>query len=278
MAEKQGGKAMKKTMLGAVVLSAALAVGTTMPAFATGADGAETPAGKTTYTQDDVDGKVMYGVDDNYQSIAKGDIAKDMDGDGEKDGVATIDDQTEGNSSTPVYIATNIAQINVAVPTKLVFVAESIGGPMMAPSDGVYEIQNYTTKAAIYITDIKAADSENNNGDWVVTDDNTKVGAGVESDATRAHIMMQMASEQDVEGHSASFTVKTDGTNLLTRADNSVIPLKIEAASESGATINPASLGFSFDGVSSVVNDARTANGQEIQAFNLLYTIGTSGK
>lgn len=263
---------MKKKMLGAVVLSAALAAGTALPAFATDADG------PTKYDQDYTDGSVMYGVDDNYQSIAKDDIKKDVDGDGNMDGVAVVDDQQEGNSSTPVYIATNIAQINVAVPTKLVFVAESIGGPMMVPSNGVYEIQNFTTKAAIYVTDIQAEYSENNEGTWVLTDDDSLVGAGVESSATRAHIMVKMTSDQDTEGHSANFTVKTDGGNLLAGTDGTVTPLKIAAGAESGNTVNPSSLGFNFDGTSSVVNDARSANGQEIQAFNLLYTLGTSSK
>lgn len=257
---------MKKKMLGAVALSAALAIGTAVPAFA------ET----TQYDQSYTDGSVKYGVDDNYQQIDKADVAKDQDGDGNRDGVAVINDQEDGNSQTPVYIQTNIAQINVAVPTKLVFVAESIGGDMMVPSAGVYTIQNYTTKAPIYITDIEAAYADEE-GNWVLVDDATQVGEGVEAaTAKRANLMVSMASDQDVNGKSVNFVIMPDAGNLIDASTTDTDPLKIDKSMENGSNVLPGELNFSFDARSSVVNDAQSANGQEIQAFNILFTIGTS--
>ena len=43
-----------------------------------------------------------------------------------------------------------------------------------------------------------------------------------------------------------------------------------------GGNVLPGKLDFTFDARSSVVKDAQSANGQEIQAFNILFTIGTS--
>lgn len=257
---------MKKKMFGAVAVSAALALGCAAPAFAE----------PTNYDQTYTDGALKYGVDDKYQQIDKADVAKDADGDGERDGVAIIDDQQDGNSQTPVYIQTNIAQINVAVPTKLVFVAESIGGDMMVPSAGVYSIQNYTTKAAIYITDIEAAyaDEEEN---WVLVDDATLVGEGVEATtAKRANLMVGMASDQDLNGKSVDFTIMPDAGNLIEASTADTDPLKIDKSIENGGNVLPGQLDFTFDARSSVVKDAQSANGQEIQAFNILFTIGTS--
>lgn len=224
---------MKKTnkIFGTVALSAALALGCAAPAFA---------ANPTTWTPS-VEPDPL-----TAETINDGDAASDV----------------------PFYVATNISQINVAVPTKVVFVAESAGGNVMTPSN--YKIQNFTTKSGVYVTDIQAAQKGTQ---WLLTDDGTKVGDGVESTAPFGHIKVE------IQSGSFSNTVMP-GKNLLADTSGTVTPLAITKAgtnSSDGSTI-PSDLAFTFTGTkSSIVNDARTANSAEVNAFDLTYTVSTSG-
>lgn len=116
---------MKKQIFGAILLSAALAVGSAMPAFA------------ATVTD---------------TTSSSGTVGSNSS--------ATIQAVAGSAGETTVNINTVITQINVTVPLTVGFVAETGGGTLGVPSDGTYKIKNGSA-AAIYITqvDLSAVDA-----------------------------------------------------------------------------------------------------------------------
>lgn len=139
---------MKKTSktIGALALSAALALGTAVPAFALG----------------------EYGTYDGGNDMVKKDDLKQND-----------------SMATDVKIATMITNINVAVPLTITIVADSAGTDILAPNSGLkaydasgnfptdgsgitgYRIENYST----YPVAIKGIEvDDNSGGNWALVD------------------------------------------------------------------------------------------------------------
>lgn len=117
---------MKKTskVLGAVALSAALAAGSAMPAFATGPYGAGEGEGgtswdSTTWDPNDHEGFPSIGTDGTDQEMAE----------------AVTDNK--GTTSSNVWVDTFIDNLSVTVPLNVKVMATASGGALKAqPSDG----------------------------------------------------------------------------------------------------------------------------------------------
>ncbi|WP_165061979.1 hypothetical protein [Adlercreutzia sp. ZJ154] len=254
---------MKKTskLLGAIGLSAALAIGTAVPAFAA-----------TTQWTD---------AGNNDETTALGSLVED----GTKGEIAD-----GSNSSTKVHIGTNISQLSVQVPIKLYLATESAGGALIAPSAGTYTIKNYTTTADIFVTKVQCDYSTGNAAgkDWLLVEDGALVGAGVAAaDATHANLKVDMAAKQPYNASGdklasssalGNWTLSADTTNDKNVKDlsagNGWVIYKAKDAS------TPCDIEIDFSGQSSVVkapegfNSTAGANGNN--AFNLTYTISAS--
>ncbi len=256
---------MKKTskLFGAVALSAALAVGTAVPAFAA--------------PQTNADGDFEPVVD--WNKDAEGNIDPEE-----------IEDGADGASSTPVFIDVNKSNINVAVPIELRVVAESAGGNLLCPSDGVYGVWNYSTNTAVYINKVEVQynDDANANGEnWELVTDATQVGSGVEAANAKLGNLMVTLTAPDAAAD--TYVLDVAAAKVPTQAQ----PWKINKSgfvTEGDGTQTPTGTKFAlnFDAAgsqSSIVQDADAANlmsqgnGADktaANAFKLKYTISTA--
>lgn len=108
---------MKKTskVLGALALSAAMAVGTAMPAFAAAPDFSK------------------YG----------------------DEGTDTADPASkQGTMGTTAWMTATTYQIDATVPLNIAMVGDMAGGQMMTPHEGVYRITNNNDQASLYVTQV----------------------------------------------------------------------------------------------------------------------------
>lgn len=226
---------MKKTskLFGAVICSAALAVGCAMPAFAVTSNN-----GVNVYDQTDAAAPPT--TPTAGTNIADGSTA-----------------------STPVEIATNIEQISVEVPTKMTFVAKSVGGDMLMPQ--AYRITNWSN-VPIYVKDIKAQYDSGKENAWVLTSTAGDAAAGVEADSTTTRAKVKV----DLSASGKNYTLDTTGWTALKAADGG---LTIGKATN---TSTPTPLPIALTGTSSVVKDAKAANAAPEQAFNIVYTVSAS--
>ena len=253
--------------IGALALSAALVVGGAMPAFATPTD--------TT------------GADGKYQDWS---VTKDVDDEGNMI-AQEIEDGADGASSTPVYIDVKKSNINVAVPLELRFVAETAGGELLCPSDGVYGVWNYSMNTAVYVNKVEVSYNEDANRDgenWLLTTDDTKVGSGVEADtANLGNIMVKLVAP-DATGGADSYVLDTENAKVPTRAAAWRIEKSNTATNDDGTYATGRAFPLNFEKascLSSIVQDADAANlmsqgnGADKAAANairLKYTISTA--
>ncbi len=254
---------MKKTskLFGAIALSAAMAVGTAVPAFAapqTNADGDPQPV-------------VTWDTDEN------GDIIPE-----------TIKDGTDGGADTPVYIDVKKSNIDVAVPIELRLVAETAGGSLICPSDNVYGVYNYSTNTAVYINKVEVEYNEeaNINGTyWELVQDETIVGDGIEpplSGPLYGYLFVKLNAPAAVSAD--TYTLDVDNPKVPTQASAWKISKAVDDG-DGGVYEKFFPLNFDASSASSVVLDADAANifsqgdGAEkaaADAFKLKYTISTA--
>ena len=146
---------MKKSsnILGSIALSAALVMGTAVPAFAAvGTEAAPTDMGAAEPTKTDTT------ATNEMQLLTEGNETTT----GAKDGASTI-----------VKASTYTSQLNVTIPLSVPLKFDTVGGVGLAPSDNAYYIENNSS------TDIKVMKA-----DFAVTDtDNWALAAGACSDA-----------------------------------------------------------------------------------------------
>lgn len=262
---------MKKTskLFGAMALSAALAVGTAMPAFAApDIDANGDPQPVVEWTTDD-DGNI------------KPDTIKDG-----------------SDSSTPVYIDVKKSNINVAVPIELRLVAETAGGPLVCPSNDVYGVYNYSTNTAVYINKVETVYNEDANKDganWLLVQDGALVGDGVESaigGPAYGNLMVELSAPSASDTTAEGTPVVGDTYTLKVGDDGAKIPTKAKAwkiaqAGKDGDKVLQRffPLNFTENSKSSIVQDVDAANlfaqgdGADraaADAFKLKYTISTS--
>lgn len=263
---------MKKTsrLLGAVVLSAALAAGTAIPAFAapqTGADG-------------------------KYESAVEWD--KNADGSHK---AKEVEDGADGASDTPVYIDVNRSNINVAVPMELRLVAETAGGSLICPTTGVYAVENWSTNAPVYINKVEVEYNAEVNADganWALVQDATLVGDGVEAaDAALGNLLVELSAPAAQDTTADSTPAVGDTYTLKVGAENAKVPTRAKAWKIAKAGLDGDNviertfpLNFTENCKSSIVQDADAANllsqgdaeagKTAADAFKLKYTISTS--
>ena len=237
---------MKKTskLFGAIALSAALTVGCAMPAFAAPQANADGDYEAVVEWNEDTDGNII---------------------------PEEIEDGADGATNTPVYIDVNRSNINVAVPIELRLVAETAGGNLICPSDGVYGVWNYSTNTAVYINKVEVGynDDVNANGvNWELVTDASLVGDGVEAATAALDV-----DNPKVPTQATAWKVGKSG--YTTEGDGSQTPTGTKFV-------------LNFDQVgsqSSIVQDADAANilsqgdgasKAAADAFKLKYTISTA--
>ena len=118
---------MKKQTVGALALSAALAMGMAGTAFA---DPAAVVQGNAT---------------DNASDTA----IENTQADGKNTGV--------GSGNTEVYLQAVTNQVNATIPLRVYAVADIYGGDMVMPSAASYKITNNSTAGTLYVTQVQAA-------------------------------------------------------------------------------------------------------------------------
>lgn len=259
---------MKATKsIGAIALSGALALGCAVPAFAAPTD-TTGPDGKYK------DWSVTKDLDENGNMIAE-----------------EIEDGKDGATSTPVYIDVKKSNINVAVPIELRLVAETAGGDLLCPSDGVYGVWNYSMNTAVYVNKVEVLYNEDANKDgeqWELVTDAAQVGSGVEAaDAKLGNLMVKLNAPNAVGG-ADSYLLDVANAKVPTAANAWRIE-KSDTATKDGetyATGKAFPLNFTAGACqSSIVQDADAANlmsqgnGADKTAANaikLKYTISTA--
>lgn len=116
---------MKKKMLGALALSAVLAMGMAVPAFA------------------DPEAVVQGNATDNTSDT---EFENTMDDQNKRTGV--------GTGNTDVYLQAVSNQVNATIPLKVYAVADIDGGDMVMPEKQYYKITNNSTAGELFVTKI----------------------------------------------------------------------------------------------------------------------------
>lgn len=258
---------MKKTskLFGAIALSAAMAVGTAVPAFAAPQTNADGDYEAVVEWNEDTDGNII---------------------------PEEIEDGADGATNTPVYIDVNKSNINVAVPIELRLVAETAGGNLICPSDGVYGVWNYSTNTAVYINKVEVGynDDVNANGvNWELVTDSALVGDGVEATTAALGNLMVTLNAPNATGGADSYVLDVANPKVPTQATAWKVN-KSGFVTEGDGSQTPTGTKFvlNFDQAgsqSSIVQDADAANllsqgnGADktaADAFKLKYTISTA--
>ncbi|WP_165253686.1 hypothetical protein [Adlercreutzia sp. ZJ304] len=135
---------MKKTskVLSAIGLSAALAVGTALPAFAApaapfdeiGESTEDNPAPKV-----DEYGQVDNGATENFKDTNDSDSVE----------------KKEATASTEAYLGAVTYQIDATLPLKIAMVGDMGGGKLMTPHSGIYTITNNNDQAGLVVSGIE---------------------------------------------------------------------------------------------------------------------------
>ena len=266
---------MKKSkMIGAAALSAALALGTAVPAFAVDEYGTST---------DEI-------TDDQR----------------------TEDHKQNDSIATDVHVATMITNINVAVPLNVTIVADSAGGAVLKPSGGLkhydaagafvadgttgYRIENYSSYP-VKIDGVKV--EENENGYWKIVgtiDDANVSGTIGDLDLTLSPIA---ANNKKDDATGAIQVTKNEGNVAADKADE-VVALEdaLTAAALPGwiidrmapGTTEPSIMGLLIDGTSSKLKNVNQnsvllagPDGPEDEdrfmpddAFKIIYTVAAA--
>lgn len=205
---------MKKSckIFSAVALSAALAVGTTMPAFAN--------------TVDDITGDDLQNGNNSAYVNGDGTLNKDYWKDYDKDALAA------DGASTNVNIATYSSNYSVTVPLFAPFMLDTAGGTGIAPTN--YGIIN-GGEAAVFVTNVKWTMTED--GDWTFGDEANGLG----SDGTPLPVVQKKG------GTPGTTTLPTYGSFVITltpdnedAANNINTPVNTYVPSPTGTAANAA--------------------------------------
>ncbi|WP_251213268.1 hypothetical protein [Adlercreutzia murintestinalis] len=254
---------MKKTskLLGSIALTAALALGTAVPAF----------AAPSTDANGDFEPVVTWNTDEDGNIVPE-----------------TIKDGVDAGADTPVYIDVKRSNIDVAVPIELRLVAETAGGSLICPSDGVYSVINYSTNTAVYINKVEVQYNEEVNKDgvnWLLVQDSTLVGDGVEpalGGPAFGNLLVKLNAPGAVSAD--SYVLDVDNPKVPTQASAWKISKAVDDG-DGGIVEKRFPLNFDASSESSIVEDADAANifsqgdGAEkaaADAFKLKYTISTA--
>lgn len=129
---------MKKSskVLGSVIASAALVMGTAVPAFAEVTTDSAQDSSNKTYAEDGT------GSDTEYRLTGSGLSSTGVEARTNSAGVISNSDFDASGASTVINISTYTSQINVTVPLKISVALDTVGGVGYAPSDGKYKIVN----------------------------------------------------------------------------------------------------------------------------------------
>lgn len=218
---------MKKQVFGAILLSAALAVGTAMPAFAAG-------------STDTVHSKGNVGSNSDY----------------------TISSVAGNGGQTTVNVSTVITQINVSVPLTVSFYAETGGGTLGVPDDGIYKLENHSAND-VYIVNIATTSVDSNK--WLTASGSANLETTqAVADVTYGKIKACMTGTYT---NAKPIYFSNEGTgNKITTGD-----AKIPAAKNGTA----GTVGFNFEGTNSVLNSSAAAAEQLTQ---ITYTVSINSK
>lgn len=230
---------MMKTskILGTVALSAALAMGVAVPAFAT-----------------DIDN-----TDDSVDTPGAGFETHAVTGKGEP-----ITKDTKDNAKTEINLRTETDVINCTLPLKMTVVAKVTGGPILCPSEKAYKIVNENEDSALYVTGVVAALDEMWEPASNHYDSTDSVNAPTATDKYgKVSMGLQAGTENAVE--------LVGGNKVLSASDAaSKVNWKI-AKKVSGATDNV--LGLALSGNSSKISGIDTDNTSGETLITVTYTV-----
>lgn len=239
---------MKKTskLFGAVALSAALALGTAVPAFA-----------DPTFNDDQI------GVDGSN-----------------KVQTATMDaGTTSGN--TNVFLKTTTTQINATIPLDIVVTANVEGGAMVTPSKEAYKISNNNEKANLYVKSATAT-LEGTSNEWKSAMDKTWPAAAVatkDNNATKGSILMRVDPSASINGTDTTWdpvlliateSTVTNGSSTYKKTIDSDKKWIVPAATDAST---PGVLNLQLVGANSEINGLKADNTTIEKIMTVTYTV-----
>lgn len=230
---------MKKTMFGALALSATLAMGMAGTAFA---DPAAVVQGNATDNTHDTEMT-------NTQA------------DGKNTGV--------GSGNTEVYLQAITNQVNATIPLRIYAVADIDGGDMTMPSAEAYKITNNSTAGTLYVTQVQAAfDNAGSVNGWSGVSNKADLGT------TTAEKKVFMTMQPN--GVSAPLTLTTAEGTAKTLTPTAPAKYLWEIAKKAGdaGTESPIQLTGANSALGADIDTSMTyENGSAVKFMNITYTV-----
>lgn len=236
---------MKKTskLFGAVALSAALALGTAVPAFA-----------DPTFNDDQI------GVDGSNEVQT-----------------ATMDaDTTSGN--TNVFLKTTTTQINATIPLDIVVTANVEGGAMVTPSETAYTISNNNENANLYV---KKAVASTETG-WTGASDAvwpaTGGTAAADPNAANGSFLMRITAKNDTKTWPSVVLVSSNPALKETSDATASCAREIDVNDKwivppASSNTAPGVLKLKLEGVASAIKNLKADNTTTEKIMTITYTV-----
>ncbi|WP_165063017.1 hypothetical protein [Adlercreutzia sp. ZJ154] len=231
---------MKKTskVLSAVVLSATLALGCAMPAFA-------------------VD------FNDDGLGVASGSVE-----------TSTMN-KSNTNGETSVYMKTTTTQIDATIPLNIVTAADIEGGVLTTPSESAYKISNNNVNANLYV---KAVNSVLENGWTVADNSSWPTTAEAKltkhENPNYGSIMLRITAKQAVDGADDTVYINTAETVNFSKkqiSDKWIVPAA--TAGTEGADATAGTLPLKLEGYSSEITNLKADNTSQQKVATITYTV-----
>ncbi|WP_165252117.1 hypothetical protein [Adlercreutzia sp. ZJ304] len=217
---------MKKTtkIMSTLALSAVLAMGCAVPAFAEGTGG--TDGGSTP----------------NYGSkVGAGKTQLNNTSKNEEENAGTVTNGA-GAAVTDINLRTTTDQINCMLPLEMTVAAKTLGGPIICPSAGTYAIQNNVETGSLYIIGMKAELQEG----WTASNKNALPGENESISATETGhgaVYMQVTANSDTKAlteNEQSFKEYTDMAWAVPAKGSLALDLKGHASAITGIATDEA--------------------------------------
>lgn len=265
---------MKKTskIFGAIALSAALAMGTAVPAFAAPEWNDDKDVPQNVEADD-----LLTKESNNKTTTNGGDLAT---GETDKDTGKMTTEKNTGASK--VRVLSDAGQISATIPIMVYVVADTTGGELLVtptgnaprnPGDtgsqfinyGGYRIENYSQDTAIRIAGITVVEENSGTYTWEYTNDSSHLGKGKEAPSGKVgYIELTITPNSESESSATMITLKKDDSQAAflenaSRIDNWSISKAVDTpfGSPDNKTLVPGVIGLKIGGTTSQLKDAQ---------------------
>ncbi|WP_165062972.1 hypothetical protein [Adlercreutzia sp. ZJ154] len=228
---------MKKTtkIMSTLALSAVLAMGCAVPAFA--ADGDTPNYGSKVGESGTQLNNTNTNPDDNVGTVTNG----------------------AGAAMTDINLRTTTDQINCMLPLEMTVAAKTLGGPIICPSAGAYTIQNNVETGSLYIIGMKAELQEG----WAASNKTALPGENESIPATgsgHGTVYMQVTANSDTKALTENEKTSKEYTDMA---------WAVPAKSDSGA----GSLALDLAGHASEITGIATDEAAGVKLMKVTYTV-----